>query len=93
METVLIFASQVMMVIMGLLAGHGTDREVLEIIAMEIAKEGARIPVLMDAFILVVPDVGVDAVAALEVAIELVELNAPQSVLEKQIIYRACKRR
>ena len=93
METVLIFASQVMMVIMGLLAGHGTDREVLEIIAMEIAKEGARIPVLMDVFILVAKDVGVGAAAALEVAIELVELNAPQSVLEKQIMHRSCKRR
>ena len=73
METVLIFASQVMMVIMGLLAGHGTDREVLEIIAMEIAKEGARILVPMDAFTLVAKDVELDvAITAQVVVLKLV---------------------
>ena len=70
METVLIFVSQVTIVIMEHMAEPGMDREVLEIIAMEIAKEGVRIPVLMDVIILVAQDVELVAVIiVMEVAL------------------------
>ena len=62
METVLIFVSQVTIVIMEHMVEPGMDREVLEIIAMVVAKEGAMILVLMDAIILVAQDVELVAV-------------------------------
>ena len=93
METVLIFASQVMMVIMEHMAEPGMDRDLLAIIAMAVAKEGVMILVLMDAIILVAPDVGLDAVIiVLAVAIENVVLHALQNALGAEIIIFPCKK-
>ena len=66
-------ASQVIMVIMETMAGPGTDRVLLVIIAMEIVKEDARILVLMDVIILVAQDVELAVViAVLEAALDSV---------------------
>lgn len=87
METVLIFVSQVTIVIMEHMAEPGMEREVLEIIAMAVAKEGARIPVLMDAIILVAQDAElVVVIIVLEAAIENVAINALQNALGTEII-------
>ena len=77
------FASQVMIVIMGLLAGHGMDWEVLEIIAMAVAQEDAMILVPMDAFTLVAKDVELNVaitahVVVLKLVMQLVIVAAQQ---------------
>ncbi|MCI7559379.1 MAG: hypothetical protein MSS76_04605 [Clostridium sp.] len=69
------------------------DREVLEIIAMAVAKEGAMILVLMDAIILVAQDAElVVVIIVLEVAIENVALNALQNASGAEIIIFPCKK-
>ena len=70
METVLIFASQVTIVIMEHMAEPGMEREAKAMTAMAVAKEGAMILVLMDAIILVAQDVELVAVIiVMEVAL------------------------
>ena len=70
METVLIFVSQVTIVIMEHMAEPGMEREAKAMTAMAVAKEDAMILVLMDAIILVAQDVELVAVIiVMEVAL------------------------